>query len=56
MAGNTFGKIFRVTTFGESHGKGVGVVFKKGRLHRQLKEDELVSAFIADVLALYEEI
>ena len=26
MAGNTFGKIFRVTTFGESHGKGVGVV------------------------------
>ncbi|MGD8985427.1 MAG: chorismate synthase, partial [Desulfobacteraceae bacterium] len=26
MAGNTFGKLFRVTTFGESHGKGVGVV------------------------------
>ncbi len=24
--GNTFGKIFRVTTFGESHGKGIGVV------------------------------
>jgi len=24
--GNTFGKIFRITTFGESHGAGVGVV------------------------------
>ena len=24
--GNTFGRIFRVTTFGESHGKGVGVI------------------------------
>jgi len=26
MAGNTFGKIFKVTTFGESHGPAVGVV------------------------------
>ena len=26
MAGNSFGEIFRVTTFGESHGAGVGVV------------------------------
>jgi len=26
MAGNTFGQIFRVTTFGESHGSGVGAV------------------------------
>ena len=25
MAGSTFGNIFRVTTWGESHGKGVGV-------------------------------
>ena len=24
--GNTFGKVFRITTFGESHGGGVGVV------------------------------
>lgn len=24
--GNTFGKIFRITTFGESHGLGVGVI------------------------------
>lgn len=26
MAGNTIGKIFRVTTFGESHGMGIGAV------------------------------
>lgn len=26
MAGNTFGKLFRVTTWGESHGSGVGAV------------------------------
>ena len=26
MAGNSFGKIFRMTTFGESHGFGIGVV------------------------------
>lgn len=26
MPGNSFGKMFRVTTWGESHGKGVGVV------------------------------
>jgi chorismate synthase len=24
--GNTFGQLFRVTTFGESHGGGIGVV------------------------------
>jgi chorismate synthase len=26
MAGNSFGEIFRITTFGESHGGGIGVV------------------------------
>ncbi|MEK9138128.1 MAG: chorismate synthase, partial [Bacteroidota bacterium] len=26
MAGNTFGTYFRITTFGESHGKAIGVV------------------------------
>ncbi|MDP8265372.1 MAG: chorismate synthase [Candidatus Aceula meridiana] len=26
MAGNTFGKLFTITTFGESHGKAIGVV------------------------------
>ena len=26
MAGSTYGSYFRITTWGESHGKGVGVV------------------------------
>ncbi len=26
MSGNTFGKIFRITTFGESHGDAIGVI------------------------------
>ena len=26
MSGNTFGKIFKISTWGESHGEGVGVV------------------------------
>ena len=26
MAGSTFGTLFRISTWGESHGKGVGVV------------------------------
>ncbi len=26
MAGSSYGNIFRVTTWGESHGKGLGVV------------------------------
>ena len=26
MPGSTFGTIFRITTWGESHGKGIGVV------------------------------
>lgn len=26
VAGNTFGQVFRITTFGESHGKAIGVI------------------------------
>jgi len=26
MPGNTFGKMFKITTWGESHGEAVGVV------------------------------
>src|SRR2546427_12434662 len=26
MAGNTFGELFRVTTFGESHGPAIGLI------------------------------
>ena len=28
--GNVFGKLFRITTFGESHGRGVGVIIVDG--------------------------
>jgi (E)-4-hydroxy-3-methylbut-2-enyl-diphosphate synthase len=31
-------------------GRGVGVVFKKGKLLRRLKEDEIVPEFITEVL------
>jgi chorismate synthase len=30
--GNTFGQLFRVTTFGESHGGGIGLVVFIGEL------------------------
>jgi chorismate synthase len=26
MAGNSFGQVFRITTFGESHGAAIGVI------------------------------
>jgi chorismate synthase len=26
MAGNSFGDLFRISTFGESHGKAIGVI------------------------------
>jgi len=35
-------------------GRGVGVVFKKGKLHRRLKEDEIVPEFITEVLSYVE--
>lgn len=28
MAGNTFGRIFKLTSFGESHGRGVGGILE----------------------------
>ena len=30
MAGSSYGNIFKVTTWGESHGKGLGVVVDSG--------------------------
>jgi chorismate synthase len=40
MAGNSFGQAFRVTTFGESHGEGVGVVIDGCPPGIRLSEDE----------------
>ncbi|MBO0694648.1 MAG: chorismate synthase [Verrucomicrobia bacterium] len=39
--GNTFGQLFRVTTFGESHGGGVGVVIDGCPPNLELSEPEI---------------
>jgi (E)-4-hydroxy-3-methylbut-2-enyl-diphosphate synthase len=39
---------------GVACGRGVGVVFKKGKLYRRLKEDEIVPEFVAEVLSFIE--
>jgi len=41
MSGNTFGKIFRVTTFGESHGTAIGVVVDGVPAGMPLNVDEI---------------
>ncbi|HCK74887.1 MAG TPA: chorismate synthase, partial [Acidimicrobiaceae bacterium] len=41
MAGNTFGSTFRITTFGESHGGGVGVVVDGCPPRLELSEEDI---------------
>lgn len=41
MAGSTFGNIFKITTWGESHGKGVGVVVDGCPAGLPLSEDDI---------------
>ncbi len=41
MAGNTFGTFFRITTFGESHGKAVGVVIDGVKPNIKISEKEI---------------
>lgn len=41
MAGNTFGQLFRITTFGESHGGGVGVVIDGCPPGLEISEEEI---------------
>lgn len=41
MSGNSFGKIFRITTFGESHGPAVGVVLDGCPAGLELHEDDV---------------
>lgn len=43
MSGSTFGKVFTVTTWGESHGKGVGVVVDGCPAGLPLSEDDIQS-------------
>ncbi|SES70603.1 chorismate synthase [[Clostridium] polysaccharolyticum] len=41
MAGSTFGNLFRITTWGESHGKGIGVVIDGCPANVKLSEDDI---------------
>ncbi|MCH7623106.1 MAG: chorismate synthase, partial [Nitrospinae bacterium] len=41
MAGSTFGKVFRITTWGESHGGGIGVVVDGCPAGLALKESDI---------------
>lgn len=41
MSGSTFGKIFRITTWGESHGPGIGVVIDGCPAGLDLKEKDI---------------
>ena len=45
MAGNTFGTIFRVTTFGESHGAAIGVVVDGCPAGIPLGSEDFTAAF-----------
>lgn len=41
MAGSTFGKLFQITTWGESHGKGIGVVVDGCPAGLSLSEEDI---------------
>ena len=41
MAGSTFGNIFSITTWGESHGKGIGVVIDGCPAGLSLTEEDI---------------
>ena len=41
MAGSQFGKIFRISTFGESHGKALGVVVDGCPAGLSLSEEDI---------------
>jgi len=43
MAGNSFGHLFKITTFGESHGKAVGVIIDGCPPHIDIDEDFIQS-------------
>ena len=43
MSGSTFGNLFRITTWGESHGKGIGVVVDGCPANVTLSEEDIQS-------------
>lgn len=44
MASNSFGSIFRITTWGESHGKGIGVVIDGCPAGLEISEEDINTA------------
>jgi chorismate synthase len=46
MASNSFGKIFRITTFGESHGKAIGVVIDGCPANLEISDEEINAELI----------
>ena len=53
MAGSSYGNIFRVTTWGESHGKGLGVVVDGVPAGLKLCEEEPIpKALVATIVRL----
>ena len=44
MASNSFGNIFRITTWGESHGKAIGVVIDGCPAGLQISDEEINAA------------
>ena len=51
-AGSTFGHSFRVTTFGESHGKGVGCVIDGVPPRLPITKEE-IQVFMSDTVGIY---
>ena len=41
MAGSIYGKIFQISTWGESHGKGIGVIIDGCPAGLPLNEDDI---------------
>ena len=41
MSGSSFGKLFKITTWGESHGRGLGVVIEGCPAGLSIKESEI---------------
>ena len=44
MASNAFGNVFRITTWGESHGKAIGVVIDGCPAGITISEDDINAA------------
>ena len=41
MSGSSYGKLFKITTWGESHGRGLGVVIEGCPAGLPIKESEI---------------